>query len=175
MSPKLIITTVSRFFSDKAGAAPQSNISEGLPNRPSLLHRLHIRSSSSRRLSPAGTESRPVSSSSKPSRSLDRSTEESFNDAPVIVQQAIMPHSLEVKTPPSPNAKRQRSADGRDNYLTPSPARDARSASETQSPTPSVKIPAFLNKSRSGKLSFSLKVPRSEQNVVKAYNPVAFS
>ena len=65
-----------------------------------------------------------------------------------------MPHSLEVKTPPSPNSKRQRSADGRE-YLTPGLAGSTRSASRAQSPALPVKIPAFLNKSRSGKLCWS--------------------
>jgi hypothetical protein len=63
-----------------------------------------------------------------------------------------MAPSLEVKTPPSPGTKRQRSADGRDNYLTPGTAGRTRSATRTQSPALPVKIPAFLNKSRSGKL-----------------------
>lgn len=146
-------TTVSRLFSDKAGAVPQSNTAEDPQPRPSFLQRLQIRTSSSRKSSPTGTESRPGSSSSRPSRSPARPSTSHFNDAPVITQAATMQHSLEVATPPSPASKRQRSAEGRETYLTPGPVGKTRSASRTPSPVLPVKIPAFLNKSRGGKQS----------------------
>lgn len=145
-------TTVSRIFSDKAGAAPQSITTEDSQPRPSFLQRLQIRTSSSRKTSPAGTDSRPSSSSSRLSRSPARPATSNLNDAPMINQEATMPHSTEVQTPPSPASKRQRPANDEDAYLTPGTASNNGNASRTQSPAILVKIPAFLNKSRIGKL-----------------------
>ena len=146
-------TTVSRLFSDKAaGAVPQSTTTEDPQPRPSFLQRLQIRTSSSRKTSPAGTDSRPSSSSSRLSRSPARPATSNLNDAPMIKQGVNMPHSTEVQTPPSPAPKRQRSADEEDTHLTPGPASNNGTASRSQSPSLPVKIPAFLNKSRIGKL-----------------------
>lgn len=160
-------TTVSRLFSDRAGAVPQSTTTEDPVFRPSFLQRLQIRTSSSRKHSPASSESRPGSSSSRPSHSPARPSTSKLHDVPVITPEVTMPHTLEVETTPPPASKRQRSADGSDNYTTPGPASSTRSASRAQSPALPVKIPAFLNKSRGGKQpTLSQEVPSARRSGV---------
>ena len=139
---KIITTTVSRRFTDYAGAASQDSSSENLDRRPrlSLFERLHIRTSSLRRRSRSRSGSHDHSGSSRPSRppshqdnpenppheetghfdhiSLGEpvpapSGGELLNATGSSLKEAAMPHPLAANAPPPASSKRQRSQDSR--------------------------------------------------------------
>ena len=159
----LFITTVSRFFTDKSGAASPDQASEESPvatspppKRPSFLHRLHIHSSGKKPKPPALTI-RPTTSSSLPVRSSSKPRVGSSHSDAVTVAEItkIMPQSLNLSTPPQASNKRQRSRDSRKEASRPG------SAGQTAPPPPPpndaerlarrrIRLPAYLNKTKSG-------------------------
>jgi len=162
-------TTVSRFFTDKSGAVPLNleEITDQVPRRPSLLQRLHI-TNSARKKSPSpgrrpqtGHSTFSFSSSSHASRSSSKSRPASPNALPPIdsIDQLslAMPQSLMLNTPP-PLApfKRQRSRGGEEQSRPGSASGQARSATGFDAngayePRPTVRMPSYLNKNKSGK------------------------
>ena len=110
-----ITTTVSRLFTDKAGAGPQDSTpgestNTTPPKRPSILQRLHIHTSGRKNKATPNLTIRPTSSSSLPPLSTTVSrTGSSHSDAVTIAEITdIMPQSLTL-TPPQGAVKRQRS------------------------------------------------------------------
>lgn len=156
-------TTVSKFFTDKHGAAPQdpfeedSSSSTGPAKRPSLFHRLHIHSSGRRAKTVPNLTIRPTTSSSLPPFSSTESRPgSSHSDAATIAEiSQIMPRSLNISTPPTNSIKRQRSQESGTNVsLSGQVSLSGGSGTSTDhddlARTVSVKIPFYLNKTSSG-------------------------
>lgn len=165
----LATTTVSRFFTDKVGAAPQDPASEDSPSpattapprRPGFLHRLHIHSSAKKPKPPALTI-RPSTSSSLPVRSSSPPRlDTSHSDAATIAEiTSIMPQSLTLGTPPQASNKRQRSRESRKE-----PSRPGSAGQTAPSAPPNdyerlarsgVRLPSYLNKTKTGTLQHFL-------------------
>ena len=159
----LFTTTVSRFFTDKSGAASPDQVSEESPattspppKRPSFLHRLHIHSSGKKPKPPALTI-RPTTSSSLPVRSSSKPRlASSHSDAVTIAEiTKIMPQSLNLSTPPQASNKRQRSRDSRKEASRPGSAGQAAPPPPLPNDTErlarrGIRLPAYLNKTKSG-------------------------
>lgn len=166
-------TTVSRFFTDKsAGAASPDPESEESPNptiqkRPTFLQRLHIgSSSSSKKPKPPILTIRPTTSSSLPaqpvrSTSQTRAGSSHSNAATIAEITQMMPQSLNLSsTPPQTSNKRQRSRDSRRETSRPSSAGQNGAAANEQDrlARSGVRLPSYLNKSRSGTMPTTISV-----------------
>lgn len=158
-------TTVSKFFTDKHGAAPPDPPSEDSSSatssgkRPSLFHRLHIHSSG-RRIKPIPSLTiRPTTSSSLPqfSSAESRPATSHSNAATVAEISQIMPRSLRIGTPPNNSIKRQRSRESETGSTLSTKASSNNDASADSTihddllKAITVKIPSYLNKGPSGK------------------------
>ena len=157
--PKAFNTPVSRRFTDYVGAESQESSPGSQPPRlrVSLFERLHIRPPSRRSKSRSGSESRDSSRSPfRGSRSSSKNRTQSLDAAPSVVQESLMPQSLAVGTPTLAPSKRQRSQDGRS--LSDRPEHPAPSGSvapgknDEPVPSPTVRVPGYLNQSRLGML-----------------------
>lgn len=157
-------TTVSRFFSDRhdGAASGDTNPPEGLPHKRqrSLLQRLHIHTSIKRGKSP--TPIRPPSALATTSGgSTITATRGSLSqpDANIAEITRMMPKSLSIGTPPpqvASSVKRPRSAGSRDPRPRPPLAgqkgtKDSRYRLSTSQLRPNIKIPPYLEKSKTGK------------------------
>ena len=159
-------TTVSKFFTDKHGAAPQdpfeedSSSSTGPIKRPSLFHRLHLHPSGRRAKTIPNLTIRPTSSSSLPPfPSVESRPGSSHSNAATIAEiSQIMSRSLHIDTPPTNSIKRQRSQEsGTDVSLSGQASSNGGSGSsgdhDDSAKIISVKMPFYLNKSSSGRHS----------------------
>lgn len=165
VGPTLAITTVSRFFSDKFSGAVVGRLDssgESSPTRRrSLLQRLHIQTSDDRGKysTPARPPTAPAATSGGSSSTTTVRSSRSQPDATIEDITKIMPQSLIVSTPPrSSSTKRQRSADSRMPHPHPRSTSAGRNGSNVagsgtgRTPLkPNVRIPAYLEKSKSGK------------------------
>lgn len=158
-------TTVSRFFSDKAGAAPPTGDSESLQEdanirkRPSLLQRLHIHPPAKRSRSPHSLTLRPdiasstVNNTTRPRISIIPT--KSDNDSSITEIINIMPQILTIGTPPNPGAvKRQRSEERRDVHTQVTPV-----GPKVTNGAPlklSARVPPYLDKTKAGEYYFQL-------------------
>lgn len=154
-------TAISHRFTDHVGAAPQSSAEESLNAiRPSLFRRLSIRPtlllSRSRSRSRSRSKSKTRSSfKGSPSPSPAGSPHPADEDvtgrpnafAPPESFNAMIPSSLTV-TPPAPPSKRQRSRDSRPIFSRANSA--FREVDDGPPPSPGLRIPAFLNHTKSG-------------------------
>jgi hypothetical protein len=149
-------TTISPQFTDHVGAAPQ-DLSEEFQNaiRPSLFQRLRIRPtillsrSKSRTRSPTEGSASP-SGSSRQGSPGGRASPNVF--APPESFNAMIPSSLTV-TPPAPPSKRQRSRESR--TLSGRPGSAHREIDDGPPPSPGLRIPAFLNRTKAGSSSLA--------------------
>ena len=158
-----VTITVSRLFSDKhVGAVTEDTESSGepQPKRPrSLLQRLHIRTSHRREkasnsiVKPSVTKTVGISSSPKVS---EQNLTSRSNAADIEEITKIMPQSLIIGSSQGIPTKRQRSTDGRANGGQEATVEhdDAGRSSLVPNTTPSkpsVQMPPYLEKTRSGK------------------------
>lgn len=158
-------TTVSKFFTDKYGAAPPEPSSEDSTNstasgkRPSLFHRLHIHSSGRRTKTVPNLTIRPTTSSSLPhfSSAESRPATSHSNAATISEITQIMPRSLRVGTPPTNSSiKRQRSRESETGSSLSGKASSTGASGNSAdhddlAKTVTVKIPSYLNKTPAGK------------------------
>ena len=160
-----VTTTVSRLFTDKAGAAPQdssatssgeSSNTSSTSKRPSIFQRFHIHPGRRSKTTPNLTI-RPTTSSSLPpvATSARRAVPgSSHSDAATIAEiTQTMPQSLTIGTPPSVSVKRQRSQELPINVSQPPTSGQASAngstvGSDGSARQPSVKVPAYLDKDR---------------------------
>lgn len=158
----LVKTTVSRSSPDKVGAAPPQSSSEETESTviTSLLQRLHIRTSGSRKSSPSRAPrfSTPPSLSSHGSRSSSKSRTTASNHAASIGAGTTMPPSSVLSTPPPGAVKRPRLRDEHDAREDAGSAGQTtlhadRQGSASQAPGTAVQVPFYLNKTRDGKRS----------------------
>ena len=159
-----VTTTVSKFFTDKHGAAPPEDLEETststTPNkRPSILQRLHIHSSGKRSKTVPNITIRPSTSSSLPPLSIppiESRPPTSHSDAATVAEiSQIMPQSLHITTPPSGAIKRQRSQEVSVDDPASVSANQGSSVGVTNEHADlanhvTARIPSYLTKSRAG-------------------------
>ena len=144
-------TTLSHLSTDHLGAAPQDSTEEP-PNtiRLSLFQRLRIhpalRLSRSRSRGSARADDSPASSEA-PSPSNEGSIPSPNVFAPPEPFSVMISSSLMV-TPPAPPSKRQRSRESR--TLSSRSASRCREADDGPPPSPGLRIPAFLTRTKAG-------------------------
>lgn len=170
LSQQIGNTTVSKFFTDKSGAAPSDLASEESssvppPRRPTLLQRLHLGSSSSnKKPKPPTLVIRPSTSSSLPVQAAHPVSQPrlatSHSDAADVEEiSQIMQSSLSLSsTPPQSSNKRQRSRDSRKNASQHTSAGQNGSEPDVQDRLArnGVRMPAYLSKSKTGKTHCAL-------------------